>query len=1260
MAKTRGEARAERLNEMKRLYIQQAFSDVEMADRLKVARETVFKDRGALEADYPFVEVERGRYRIDKTRLISEVKVNLNEALALYLAAQRMARQTRTAQSHVASAVEKLADVLRQPMTQRLVRSAASVLKQSPSPERARVLDQIATAWVEQRKVYIKYRALSSGRVLDHALSPYLIEPSLWGEGAYVIGHSDRLGRVGPFKVERIEEAFISGETFTIPEAFDEQALLKHAWGIWTAEGRPPDTVRLRFTGATAIRRLRETIWHPLEQERELPDGSWEWSAPVAEWREMLPWVRGWGADVEVMGPEELRNDVIEHLRGSNRTYGVVNVDANASTLPHYWLWAKADTSGNLHRLIYHMIDVGQCALMVWQQVLNTNTKQCIADRLGLDIDSAGCLIAFWASLHDLGKASPAFQDHPNLRHKNARLHQRIAEELRQVGLAFPPRPAGPHSRHEVISTWALRNGTGEMLLTRLSGLPDELANIVADMLGGHHGAFPTSSALSPTQLLPADKGDGDPAWANAREHVFAEMQRIFRPPAISAFNEDPTRDNSMLMLLAGIVSVADWLGSDETVFPLIGELMSIAAYARHSAKLAELALRKAEWHAAPPSPTFNFKRAFGFERRSDAQQEASNALKDMVLPAIAIVEAPMGSGKTEIAQEAVANWSHRAKLNGAYIAMPTTATSNQMHDRMTAFLHRHVGGEIEPLLVHSQALLRATPWRNDPDEAGEDANDTIEEHKHDGDLTAAQAWFLPRRKSLLAPYGVGTVDQALMSVLQTKHFFVRLLGLSNKVVVFDEVHAYDAYMSVLFERLLTWLGQLGTSVVILSATLPNATRERFIKAYVGQVAVPTARYPRLTAASLGGQPKAIELTPPKSKTLAYVWMARDEQAIVEALRAQLANGGCAAVICNTISRAQRVYRAIKDAKLIDPARDDESLILFHARFPMAWREGIEYAVLDRFGPNRDKENPNPARPRKAIVVATQVIEQSLDLDFDVMITDHAPADLLLQRAGRLHRHQVNDTKRAHPYRLTIAAPEVADGLPKFDRADKLVYDEYILLRSWLVLCGRAASTITIPDDLSEVVEQVYGDLPPESADAALKVALDRAQAISQLDEGQERFKAKQRLIPLPHGDVLHAENLELEEDNPLVHKTFQALTRSDKPGINVVCLHRLNGALYFDPAGKSEAIDPTRKPNKDTARESARHAVVIRRPDLEALLLAPPADEDAKRLLARWKKVAALRYHRVLIFGGDVCVLPGASISLVLSREYGLEIVRG
>jgi hypothetical protein len=234
----------------------------------------------------------------------------------------------------------------------------------------------------------------------------------------------------------------------------------------------------------------------------------------------------------------------------------------------------------------------------------------------------------------------------------------------------------------------------------------------------------------------------------------------------------------------------------------------------------------------------------------------------------------------------------------------------------------------------------------------------------------------------------------------------------------------------------------------------------------------------------------------------------------------------------------------------------------------------------------------------------------------------------------------------------------VEAGVPNFDCADKRVYDPYVLLRSWLALQQRAESQISLPGDLSELIEQVYDPALPTSNNSALQDALMHTQAASQKDEHQERCKARQRLIPFPNQNVLHAENLELEEDNALVHQTFQALTRSDKPGINVICLHRVNAALHTDLAGQSAVFDPSRRPSATQARELARHSVAIRRPDLESILLEPQ-DADAQRLLKQWKRVALLRHHRVLIFENGQCDLAGTAYTLVLSKEFGLEIVK-
>lgn len=318
---SRGQNRAARLNEMKRLYVQQAFSDIEMAKRLGVDRTTVFKDRTALETEYPFIETEPGRWKIDRSRLLSEIRLNVDEALPLYLAARRVSRQTRFAQKHLASAVEKLAACLHQPMTERLVQAAHAVLEQQTLPKRLSIIESVTRAWVERRKARIIYRALRAHRPLIHVISPYLIEPSLWGDGAYVIAHTEVMDDIVPFKLERIEDIVLTGETFTAPDAFDEQALLRFAWGIWLGEGEPT-TVRLRFAPGEATRRLQETIWHPSQEIVLLEDGGCEWRAEVAEWQEMVPWVRGWGASVEVLAPVAMRETLMGEAKAIAERYG--------------------------------------------------------------------------------------------------------------------------------------------------------------------------------------------------------------------------------------------------------------------------------------------------------------------------------------------------------------------------------------------------------------------------------------------------------------------------------------------------------------------------------------------------------------------------------------------------------------------------------------------------------------------------------------------------------------------------------------------------------------------------------------------------------------------------------------------------------------------------------------------------------------------------------------------------------------------------
>ncbi len=322
---SKGTSKAKHLLDMERYYIQGRYTDQEMANKLGVERTTAWRYRKILEDEILFAPLqldETGRYYIDRSQYISQIRVNLNEALILYLAVRHFSQQTQIAQPHVKSGLEKLAAALHRPMTQRLVQTAAKIELQSADPNRVKALETIAKAWAENSHLRIQYRALSSNQLKTHHVKPYLIEPSHWSDSVYLIGYSDLNKGIVAFKISRIEKAIPTSFEVEDPDPFDEQTLLQHAWGIWMAD-KEPVTVRLRFAKGRATKRVKESMWHPLEKVVDLEDGGCEWSAEITEWKEMLPFIRSWGADCEVLEPAKLRRELEREVMRLMDNYGI-------------------------------------------------------------------------------------------------------------------------------------------------------------------------------------------------------------------------------------------------------------------------------------------------------------------------------------------------------------------------------------------------------------------------------------------------------------------------------------------------------------------------------------------------------------------------------------------------------------------------------------------------------------------------------------------------------------------------------------------------------------------------------------------------------------------------------------------------------------------------------------------------------------------------------------------------------------------------
>ena len=708
-------------------------------------------------------------------------------------------------------------------------------------------------------------------------------------------------------------------------------------------------------------------------------------------------------------------------------------------------LWAKSDEQAG-HGLLAHMLDVAAVAMTLLEAEPIT-TLRWAAQGLGLPEHAAARWVAALIGLHDFGKATPGFQ---------AKWPEGCQADV-QAGLVFS---------EEALKVSDHAGATAALLgptLLRHSGAEIAWVRHVLQAISAHHGYHYSSDQIK--EAKPRREGL---AWEDARQQLFDAYWSVLSPSGVPAHAELGT---PVVEWLAGLTSVADWIGSNAQWFPLGERSDSLEQHFLAARQLAKQALAAIGWrpYRALLQDELGTDDAIAriVDREDVHQARPLQLAGDTLLqgsegPALMLVEAPMGEGKTELAFLAHLRLQRSNAHRGLYIALPTQATGNAMFERTIQFLHAFDAGQsLDIQLAHGGALL----------------NETIA-HLHSvfgdpGESVSASAWFSQRRRPLLSPYGVGTVDQALFSVLNVKHHFVRLWGLSNRVVVLDEVHAYDTYTSGLILALLRWLKAQGSSVILMSATLPKKRMNDMLEAWgVGKTDIATLAYPRVLLADqrgISGSSFAARTMPPI--TLCAIGEALDD--IEAQTLVLLAAGGCGAVIVNTVDRAQGLY-----LRLADRLQGNVELLLFHARFPADERSLIEQRVLRKFGPDGQ-------RPTCALMIATQVAEQSLDIDFDFMLSDLAPVDLLLQRAGRLHRHQRNRPDAHQLARLHVAGLR-PEQLPDLKTTSwQYVYDPYILGRTWALLSRE--SVLQLSQDIDRMVQAVYGDEAlPEGIDAQI------------------------------------------------------------------------------------------------------------------------------------------------------------------------------
>jgi CRISPR-associated endonuclease/helicase Cas3 len=780
-----------------------------------------------------------------------------------------------------------------------------------------------------------------------------------------------------------------------------------------------------------------------------------------------------------------------------------------------YWGKARPTTTATLpwHPLVYHSLDVAASGNVFLQQ--HQHLRLHLAHQLGFQDDQIFLhWLTFFLALHDLGKFAEGFQGQ----------HQALFVEL--------------HGQRDVIRPYAVRHDSLGFLFWR-EALRQRIEQ--EDWLGlhlsergwrswrralyywvravtGHHGKPPSEQDGILSHYF--SETDQQAAVAFCREARDVLLPNIHQEqlPSVDVF---ATQSKRLSWWLAGITVLADWVGSNQDFFPYQQPDMPLAEYWKATQKKATAALQNAGVLPAMPAAPQQFQQLFpGLSQATPLQQ----CVADLPLgdgPQLFILEDVTGAGKTEAALMLAHRLMSAGIGNGVYLGLPTMATADAMFTRMEA-IYQHLFAEAwQPslILAHSARDLSAR-FR----QAVLPSVHTMElDYVPPDEQTASarcKAWLADNRKrALLAQVGVGTIDQALLAILYARHQSLRLLGLFGKVLIVDEVHACDAYMHRLLRVLLRFHASIGGSVILLSATLPQTMRAELVQAFcegagIDIQALVAKAYPLLTHVSAAGTVEVPLATRSGLERFVSVeWLTDLDDVTAHILQASQ-SGRCVCWVRNTVADARAAFEALQGHI------PDDKLHLFHARFAMQDRLAIEHQVLTYF----DKQS-NGAMRMGRVVVATQVVEQSLDLDFDVMISDLAPIDLLIQRAGRLCRHArdqegnpiAGPDQRGAPQLLVYGPEPEKDAARRwfaavFPKAVKVYPDHGQLWLTATLL--REHGGFQMPEDARGLIEGVYG----EDAEQRMPAALQEVHYAVQGEYAANRSQAQLNSIDLDAG----------------------------------------------------------------------------------------------------------------------------------------------
>lgn len=830
-------------------------------------------------------------------------------------------------------------------------------------------------------------------------------------------------------------------------------------------------------------------------------------------------------------------------------------------------LWAKTDRENEDSRswlnLPQHMMDSAQVGAYLWSHYLSENHRNFIQEQLALSDEDCQRLVAFLCGSHDVGKASHSFASQIN----NSPRYGFLTDQIRAAGLKLPSRVPPdqwvPHSAASyIILTKFFEARYGEKSYRTLSHL--------GQILGAHHGlpAGPKHRSMAESEFRKTEY-----SWLEVQCELITNILNLTQAElAIKQILTQRTKlkDNTKLVL-TGLVIMADWIASNADYFPL-GLYKPADQLSRFEAAIAKLRLPEswAPENFSYRTPVEIYAAKFLWDEACSprpVQESVVDLLRGESAPSMLIIEAPMGEGKTEAALVAAEQLAYLKGCNGIFFAAPTMTTTDALFTRIKKWAEQaHNSPVVSMYLGHSKNQLnpfytsmgRFASYNLDDEEQGSG-------HSHSQII--AHQWFRGRKQGILSSLVVATVDQVLMMALQSKHLMLRHLGLAGKVIVIDEVHSYDAYMNYYMEASLKWLGSYGAPVILLSATLPHDTKAKLVAAYqsglrgrrVSSDLVPSTgtAYPVITTVS--SESVDVHEVEPSARNTRYIVqpMADSEPELVHMMDQVKQEGGCLLVICNTVGRAQEAYQLAKEI-----VGDDAYLL--HSRFTAVERVKRESHLVEELGPN---SSLGSGRPNRRIVVATQVVEQSLDLDFDCMVTDIAPIDLILQRLGRLHRHRrpANDRPewawQARVYVRGMQELPTEDSSPVFASGVDAVYQPALLLPTCaeLNLSQSEGRTLNIPQDIPALVEAVYSTPQvPQAWEADLKEAQDSLQRDREIAHGKSKsFRAELGKSVREFSEVWAGQNQDISDEEGA------AQVRDTEPTIEVVLVQKVGDGYY-------------------------------------------------------------------------------------------------